>query len=90
MTGYLPVGFEFAAELTYPEPEVTSAGLLNASAQIFGIFFTVLGGTLLNDYGSIICNSTFCAALFVGAVVTLLIRPELKRQKANLADNETS
>ncbi len=22
MTGYLPVGFEFAAELTYPEPEV--------------------------------------------------------------------
>lgn len=23
MTGYLPVGFEFAAELTYPEPEGT-------------------------------------------------------------------
>jgi hypothetical protein len=21
MTGYLPVGFEFAAEITYPEPE---------------------------------------------------------------------
>lgn len=34
MTGYLPVGFEFAAELTYPEPEGTSAGLLNASSQV--------------------------------------------------------
>lgn len=34
MTGYLPVGFEFAAELTYPEPEGTSAGLLNAAAQV--------------------------------------------------------
>ena len=34
MTGYLPVGFEFAAEITYPEPEGTSSGLLNASAQV--------------------------------------------------------
>lgn len=34
MTGYLPVGFEFAAELTYPEPEGTSAGLLNAASQV--------------------------------------------------------
>ena len=35
MTGYFPVGFEFAAELTYPESEGTSSGLLNASAQVF-------------------------------------------------------
>ena len=41
MTGYLPVGFEFAAELTYPEPDVTSSGLLNASAQVFGILLTM-------------------------------------------------
>ena len=41
MTGYLPVGFEFAAEITYPEAEGTSSGLLNASAQIFGIICTM-------------------------------------------------
>lgn len=34
MTGYLPLGFEFAAELTYPEAESISSGLLNASAQV--------------------------------------------------------
>lgn len=34
MTGYLPVGFELAAEVTYPEPEGTSCGLLNTSAQV--------------------------------------------------------
>ena len=34
MTGYLPVGFEFAAEITYPESEGTSSGLLNAAAQV--------------------------------------------------------
>ncbi|KAK1804833.1 hypothetical protein P4O66_003672 [Electrophorus voltai] len=33
MTGYLPLGFEFAVELTYPESEGTSSGLLNCSAQ---------------------------------------------------------
>ena len=28
MTGYLPIGFEFGAEITYPESEATSAALL--------------------------------------------------------------
>ena len=47
MTGYLPLGFEFAAEITYPEPEGTSSGLLNASAQVFGILFTMLADYLV-------------------------------------------
>lgn len=34
MTGYLPLGFEFAVELTYPESEGTSSGLLNCSVQV--------------------------------------------------------
>lgn len=37
MTGYLPLGFEFAAEITYPESEATSSGMLNASAQVIDI-----------------------------------------------------
>lgn len=36
MTGYLPLGFEFAAELTHPESEGTSSGLLNVAAQVRG------------------------------------------------------
>ncbi len=34
MTGYLPIGFEFGVEITYPESEGTSSGLLNAFAQV--------------------------------------------------------
>ena len=34
MTAFLPVGFEFAAEITYPISEGTSSGLLNASGQV--------------------------------------------------------
>nr|CAH0103593.1 unnamed protein product [Daphnia galeata] len=83
MTGYLPVGFEFGAELTYPEPEVISAGLLNASAQVFGITFTLLGGWLLGTYGSMMCNSLLSVALLVGFAMTFPIRSELRRLKAN-------
>ena len=34
VTSYLTLGFEFAVELTYPESEVVSSGLLNVSAQV--------------------------------------------------------
>lgn len=40
MTGYLPIGFEYAAEITYPQPEGNSAGILNASAQVTQQFST--------------------------------------------------
>lgn len=35
MSGYLPLGFEYGIELTYPEPEGTSSGMLNFLAQVF-------------------------------------------------------
>lgn len=38
MTGYLPVGFEFASEVTYPEPEGTTSGILNAVVQVNSFF----------------------------------------------------
>jgi FLVCR family feline leukemia virus subgroup C receptor-related protein len=34
MTGYLPVGFEFAAELTYPASEFLTSGLLNLGSNV--------------------------------------------------------
>ncbi|CAF1515726.1 unnamed protein product, partial [Rotaria sordida] len=42
MTGYLPVGFEYGVEITYPENEAISSSLLNVSAQIFGLCITQL------------------------------------------------
>ena len=34
MIGFLPVGYELAAEITYPITEAISTGLLNISAQV--------------------------------------------------------
>uniref|UniRef100_A0A667YB80 Choline/ethanolamine transporter FLVCR1 n=1 Tax=Myripristis murdjan TaxID=586833 RepID=A0A667YB80_9TELE len=64
MTGYLPLGFEFGVEITYPEPEGTSSGLLNAFAQIFGIIFTLIQDKLTSNYNPLAGNLFLCAWIF--------------------------
>ncbi|XP_035808259.2 feline leukemia virus subgroup C receptor-related protein 2 isoform X1 [Amphiprion ocellaris] len=83
MTGYLPLGFEFAVELTYPESEGTSSGLLNCSAQIFGIIFTISQGKIIDKWGTLAGNIFLCIFLLIGTVMTGLIKSDLRRQKAN-------
>ncbi|XP_012589655.1 PREDICTED: feline leukemia virus subgroup C receptor-related protein 1, partial [Condylura cristata] len=87
MTGYLPLGFEFAVEITYPEPEGTSSGLLNASAQVFGIFFTLIQGKLVLHFGPMEGNIFLCACIFVGVILTALIKSDLKRHNINVNGN---
>ncbi|ELK23285.1 Feline leukemia virus subgroup C receptor-related protein 1, partial [Myotis davidii] len=83
MTGYLPLGFEFAVEITYPESEGTSSGLLNAAAQIFGILFTLAQGKLTSDYDPWAGNIFLCAWMFVGIIFTALIKSDLRRHNIN-------
>ncbi|XP_057328981.1 feline leukemia virus subgroup C receptor-related protein 2 [Microplitis mediator] len=82
MTGYLPVGFEFAAELTYPEPEGTSAGLLNALVQVFGIIFIMIYGYLIDITNDFWATFALCCVLAVGTVITAIIPNNLRRQNA--------
>lgn len=92
MTGYLPIGFEFAAELTFPEPEGTASGLLNAASQVFGILFTMLYSELLENYGDIYANITMAVMLVVGTIITAIIKSDLRRQAAQgaVANNASS
>ncbi|KAL7872616.1 hypothetical protein SRHO_G00075990 [Serrasalmus rhombeus] len=83
MTGYLPLGFEFAVELTYPESEGTSSGLLNCSAQVFGIIFTICQGKIIERFGTLAGNLFLCAFLLIGTILTGFIRSDLRRQMAN-------
>lgn len=83
MTGYLPLGFEFAVELTYPESEGTSSGLLNCSAQVFGIIFTICQGKIMDSFGTLAGNLFLCAFLLIGTIITGCIKSDLRRQLAN-------
>uniref|UniRef100_UPI00398EE403 choline/ethanolamine transporter flvcr2a isoform X2 n=1 Tax=Pristiophorus japonicus TaxID=55135 RepID=UPI00398EE403 len=87
MTGYLPLGFEFGAELTYPESEGTSSGLLNESAQVFGIIFTISQGKLIDHFGTVAGNIFIFVFLLVGTILTALIKADLRRQRANMLHN---
>ncbi|XP_073205332.1 choline/ethanolamine transporter FLVCR2 isoform X5 [Lepidochelys kempii] len=89
MTGYLPLGFEFAAELTYPESEGTSSGLLNVSAQVFGIIFTVAQGKIIDHFGTQAGNLFLCSFLLLGTFITVFIKADLRRQQANLDGEQT-
>ncbi len=56
MTGYLPLGFEFAVELTYPESEGTSSGLLNCSAQVCVWYLMII---VLFKRAVLFCNEVY-------------------------------
>lgn len=88
MTGYLPVGFEFGAELTFPEPEGTSSGLLNASAQTFGICFTLFYSELFYSYGDVPANVAMALMLILGTAITAATRSDLRRQNAHVVRND--
>lgn len=92
MIGYLGIGFEFAAELTYPIPEGISSGVLMVSSEIFGIAFTVGGGELLDSYGDMSANLTLLGLLVVGLVMTTQINgTDLRRQAVTARlENQTT
>lgn len=92
MIGYIGIGFEFAAELTYPIPEGISSGVLMVTSEIFGIVFTVGGGELLNHYGDKFANLAFLGLLVVGLAMTTQINgKDLRRQAVTVSlENQTT
>ena len=49
MTGYLPIGFEFASEISWPESEATSSGFLNLAAMLVGAFLTPITEKIIGE-----------------------------------------
>ncbi|VDO06162.1 unnamed protein product [Rodentolepis nana] len=67
-SGFLPLGFEFAAEITYPIDEAITSGLLNTSAQVFGIALTYSSIALLHSFGPLVTNIFALVCLLVTAL----------------------
>ncbi|XP_025834573.1 uncharacterized MFS-type transporter C09D4.1-like [Agrilus planipennis] len=82
MTGLMPIGFELAAELTFPEPEGTSAGLLNAASQVFGIAFTNIYSVIFENVGTTWSNIVMSIFLLLGAILLFIVKPMYRRQNA--------
>ncbi|KAI4454470.1 major facilitator superfamily protein-related [Holotrichia oblita] len=79
---YYAVGFEFGVELSFPQPESTSSGLLICMAQICGVIYTILLGEFLARFGAFWALSLMAFFLSVGTLVTVIIPNRLLRQEA--------
>ncbi|KAJ8682012.1 hypothetical protein QAD02_017804, partial [Eretmocerus hayati] len=83
MSGYLALGYELAAEYTYPESEVLSAGILNIANNAYGIILVLILSPIMQY-----CNSDapvhigLCLALFLGLLLTIFTKDEQRRQDA--------
>lgn len=83
MNGYLTVGYEFGAELTYPHAECTSSGLLNAAGELCGVAFVLISGLVLEEWGDLPTNLGLSAVLGIGLLLSLPIsRHQLMRLAA--------
>ena len=60
MTGYLPIGFEFASEISWPESETTSSGFLNLAAMLVGAFLTPIAEAVITKSGTTTANIGIC------------------------------
>ena len=77
-----PVGFQYAAEITYPAPEGTSNGMLILMGQISGILFIVAMDSLKDpNTGSMTGSLLVLIGLLV---VCLFLTTRLKESKAML------
>lgn len=85
MSGYLALGYEMAAEYTYPESEAIPGGILNITNNIYGVILVLVLEKVLENYGDILVHVIFCAALLVGLIMTIITKDEQRRQDAKKA-----
>lgn len=77
---YIPVGFEFGIELTYPNEESTVAGLLFAASQIFSVIFAVTVAHVNSYFGSLYALIVLAVLLGIGTLVEACVPNRLMRQ----------
>jgi hypothetical protein len=78
--GFQALVYEYAAEMTYPLPEGTSGGLVNWVSQVVSIIMIVVGPKFGTVNGHKVPLAwTIPALTLVGAIVTVFIRPDLRK-----------
>lgn len=67
-------GFEYGAELSKPCSESISSGVLNASAQLFGIVFILGMAVVAQEFSTLAASMSLLGCLVIGQVFTACAR----------------
>lgn len=83
----LPVGYNFACEITYPVSEVMSNGIMMLMAQLTGLVLTALCGAIsVNHPKSLAPLLVFCVT--IACVSSLFVWEDLRRANVRKLDAE--
>ena len=78
----MAVGFEMASEITYPEPEGTTAGIMILGTQILSVFHAMAYSWMFRVIGDFWANIILTVTLLIGTGLTLMIPSDLRRKAA--------
>ncbi|XP_033113513.1 uncharacterized MFS-type transporter C09D4.1-like isoform X2 [Anneissia japonica] len=82
------IGFEYAIELTYPEPEIMSSGLLNAAGYAFACVMMLLYDVVLAATNIWVTMIMFIAMMLFAFVLSIFVSDNYLRQRADQDDYE--
>ncbi|KAJ9580078.1 hypothetical protein L9F63_004270, partial [Diploptera punctata] len=88
LVAYMPVAYDLAVEVTYPEPESMSAGLITFIYQLVSWLVTLGYGKMIQNIGAEWSNNTLSIALLIGTIIHAILNPDLKRQAALTSTKE--
>ncbi|KAF8763571.1 Feline leukemia virus subgroup C like protein [Argiope bruennichi] len=89
LTSFLPIGFEYGIEVTYPQSEAICACLLNASTMFFGLILTEMLSHILESEGPLSSNAALTVILFLCCVLANFMTKDYKRSKENAEINDS-
>ncbi|PSN42318.1 Feline leukemia virus subgroup C receptor-related protein 2 [Blattella germanica] len=81
--GYVSIACCYSLEVTYPEPEGTSGGLLTLFAMTASVLITLGYGAMIRSIGDEWANSAITLLLIFGTVLHFFMKPEYRRQNAH-------
>jgi len=81
LIGYVPVAFDFMAELTYPQSVATCAAVLTLGSQICALLFTLIYEAIYVQAGYLAANLTICGFLVIGAMLTAFNKPHFNNSQ---------